>query len=59
MYEEFFLVFEMEGVSSLEYGKWTDFIVLIDNPLEDIKNMCSIESVQMPGLGRRSENRRL
>ncbi len=45
MYEEFFLVFEMEGVSSLEYGKWTDFIVLIDNPLEDIKNMCSIESV--------------
>ena len=39
----------LEDVGTLEPGKWADFIVLTDNPLEDIKNTRSIESVWIAG----------
>ncbi len=39
----------LEDVGTLEPGKWADFIVLIDNPLENIKNTRSIESVWIAG----------
>ena len=34
---------------SLESGKWTDFIVVNDNPLADINNMRSIDAVYIAG----------
>jgi imidazolonepropionase-like amidohydrolase len=34
---------------TLEKGKWADFVVLSANPLEDIKNTRSIDSVWVAG----------
>lgn len=39
----------LEDVGTLEKRKWADFIVLTDNPLEDIINTRSIESVWIAG----------
>ena len=39
----------LDELGTLEPGKWADFIVLTDNPLEDIKNTRSIESVWIAG----------
>ena len=36
---------ELEDVGTLEAGKWADFIVVTDDPLADIMNLRSIESV--------------
>lgn len=40
---------KLEGVGSLEEGKWADFIVLDKNPLEDIANTRTISSVWIAG----------
>ena len=40
---------KLEGVGSLEEGKWADFIVLDKNPLEDISNTRTISSVWIAG----------
>lgn len=42
-------VMKLEGVGSLEQGKWADFIVLDKNPLEDISNTRTISSVWIAG----------
>ena len=39
----------LSHLGTLEPGKWADFIVLRANPLEDIKNSRSIESVWIAG----------
>ncbi len=39
----------LEDVGTLEEGKWADFVVLTDNPLDDINNSRSIESVWIAG----------
>ena len=36
-------------LGSLEAGKWADFLVLGENPLEDIANTHSLESVYIAG----------
>ena len=36
-------------IGTLEAGKWADFIVLSNNPLDDIKNARTIESVWIGG----------
>ena len=36
-------------IGTLEANKWADFIVLRENPLDDIKNMRSIDSVWIAG----------
>lgn len=38
-----------KDLGTLEVGKWADFIVLKKNPLDDIKNSRSIESVWIAG----------
>jgi len=38
-----------KNLGTLEVGKWADFIVLKENPLDDIKNSRSIESVWIAG----------
>jgi imidazolonepropionase-like amidohydrolase len=38
-----------KDLGTLESGKWADFIVLRSNPLSDIKNTRSIESVYIAG----------
>jgi len=37
-------------VGTLEKGKWADFVVLSANPLDDIKNTRTIESVWIGGV---------
>ncbi len=39
----------LEDVGTLEEGKWADFVVLTDNPLDDINNSRTIESVWIAG----------
>ena len=39
----------VDEIGTLEGGKLADFIVLIDDPLEEIRNMRSIESVWIAG----------
>lgn len=34
---------------TLEAGKWADFLVLTENPLEDIRNTKTLESVWIAG----------
>jgi imidazolonepropionase-like amidohydrolase len=36
-------------VGTLEAGKWADFIVVEEDPLADIMNMRSMESVWIAG----------
>lgn len=38
-----------DDIGTLETGKWADFIVLAENPLTDINNARSIESVWIAG----------
>jgi len=38
-----------KDLGTLEVGKWADFIVLKENPLDDIRNSRSIESVWIAG----------
>ncbi|HSF18655.1 MAG TPA: amidohydrolase family protein [Vicinamibacteria bacterium] len=38
-----------DDIGTLVPGKWADFIVLGENPLDDIENMRSIESVRIAG----------
>jgi imidazolonepropionase-like amidohydrolase len=40
---------ESKNLGTLEPGKWADFIVLGRNPLQDIKNTRSIETVMIAG----------
>jgi imidazolonepropionase-like amidohydrolase len=37
-------------VGTLEKGKWADFLVLSANPLDDIRNTRTIESVWVGGV---------
>ncbi len=39
----------LEDVGTLEDGKWADFVVMTDNPLDDINNSRTIESVWIAG----------
>jgi len=39
----------MSDLGTLEPGKWGDFIILNENPLDDIENTRSIESVWIAG----------
>jgi imidazolonepropionase-like amidohydrolase len=39
----------LEDVGSLTSGKWADFIVMTGNPLDDITNTRTLESVWMAG----------
>ncbi len=39
----------LNDLGTLEAGKWADFVVLDENPLEDIRNMRTIDSVWMAG----------
>lgn len=39
----------LEEVGTLEAGKWADFIVLADDPLEDMANTRTLESVWIAG----------
>ncbi len=39
----------LKDVGTLEAGKWADFVVLTKNPLDDISNTKSIESVYIAG----------
>jgi imidazolonepropionase-like amidohydrolase len=38
-----------DNLGTLEEGKWADFLVLDDNPVEDIRNLRSIHSVYIGG----------
>lgn len=38
-----------EGLGTLEAGSWADFVVLREDPLEDIRNMRSIDEVRIAG----------
>jgi len=38
-----------EELGTLEEGKWADFLVLDDNPFENIRNLRSIHSVYIGG----------
>jgi imidazolonepropionase-like amidohydrolase len=40
---------KLHGVGSLEAGKWADFDVFAENPLEDVANSESLESVWIAG----------
>ena len=41
---------EVDGdLGSLEIGKWADFLVLGANPLDDIANTHSLETVYIAG----------
>ena len=40
---------ELDDVGTLEAGKWADFVVVSDDPLADIMNLRSIESVWIAG----------
>jgi imidazolonepropionase-like amidohydrolase len=40
---------KLDGVGSLEAGKWADFVVFAQNPLADIANSKSLESVWIAG----------
>lgn len=40
---------ELDDVGTLEPGSWADFIVLAENPLEDVQNARSIERVYVAG----------
>lgn len=40
---------ELEGVGSLQPGQWADLVVLAENPLVDIRNTRTIESVWIAG----------
>jgi imidazolonepropionase-like amidohydrolase len=42
-------VHKLQGIGTLAAGNWADFVVLGRNPLEDIKNTRSIESVWIAG----------
>jgi imidazolonepropionase-like amidohydrolase len=42
-------VHKLQGIGTLAPGNWADFVVLGRNPLEDIKNTRSIESVWIAG----------
>lgn len=39
----------LDDVGTLERGKWADFVVLAENPLDDIENSRTIESVWIAG----------
>jgi len=39
----------LEGLGMLAAGNWADFVVLNEDPLADIKNTRSIESVWIAG----------
>ncbi len=39
----------LDGLGTLEKGKWADFVVLNEDPLTDIKKMRSIDSVWISG----------
>lgn len=38
-----------DGLGTLEPGNWADFVVLREDPLEDIRNMRSIDQVRVAG----------
>jgi imidazolonepropionase-like amidohydrolase len=40
---------QLTGVGTLERGKWADFVVLQADPLKDIRNTKSVESVWVAG----------
>jgi imidazolonepropionase-like amidohydrolase len=40
---------KLQGVGTLEAGKWADLVVFADNPMEDIGNSHSLESVWIAG----------
>jgi imidazolonepropionase-like amidohydrolase len=40
---------DLPDVGSLTEGKWADFIVMTANPLEDVTNTRTLESVWMAG----------
>jgi imidazolonepropionase-like amidohydrolase len=40
---------ELDDVGTLERDKWADFVVLTENPLDDIENSRTIESVWIAG----------
>jgi imidazolonepropionase-like amidohydrolase len=40
---------DLQAVGTIQSGKWADFIVLSEDPLADIRNMRSIESVWIAG----------
>jgi imidazolonepropionase-like amidohydrolase len=40
---------DLEDVGTLTAGKWADFIVMTANPLDDVKNTRTLESVWMAG----------
>ena len=39
----------MDDVGTLEAGKWADFIVLAENPLDDITKMRTLQRVYVAG----------
>jgi imidazolonepropionase-like amidohydrolase len=42
-------VMKIDGVGTLQVGKWADLLVLNANPLTDIKNTRQIDSVWIGG----------
>jgi imidazolonepropionase-like amidohydrolase len=40
---------DLPDVGALTAGKWADFIVMTANPLEDVTNTRTLESVWMAG----------
>ncbi|MEE8135348.1 MAG: amidohydrolase family protein, partial [Gemmatimonadales bacterium] len=40
---------DLQAVGTIRSGKWADFVVLSEDPLADIRNMRSIESVWIAG----------
>ena len=39
----------LDDVGTLEAGRWADFVVFADDPLADIRNTRSLESVWIAG----------